>query len=72
MIPVRYHPLMALAVLEKATFFGVCLWLWQASRLQPVSGPFIGAMIDGALMLAFHRAAWCLTSRPQSAGGGSV
>ncbi len=69
--PVRYRPLMALAVLEKAAFLGVCLWLWQAGRLQPVSGPFIGAMIDGALMLAFI-AAWCLTSLPQSAGGSSV
>lgn len=65
--PVRYRPLMALAVLEKAAFFGACLWLWQAGRLQPVSGPFIGAMIDGALMLAFI-AAWWLPPRPQPAG----
>ncbi len=60
--PVRYRPLMLIAVLEKAAFFGACLWLWQAGRLNGVSGPFIGAMIDGLFMLAFI-AAWRLTPR---------
>ena len=60
--PVRYRPLMLVAVLEKAAFFGACLWLWQAGRLGGGSGPFIGAMIDGVLMLAFI-AAWWMTPR---------
>ncbi len=64
--PVRYRPLMLVAVLEKAGWVITCLWLWQAERLNPLSGPFIGAMIDGALMLAFI-AAWWLTPRQHPA-----
>lgn len=60
--PVRYRPLMLVAVLEKAAFFLPCLWLWQSGRMAPLSGPFIGAMVDGLLMLAFLLA-WRL-SRP--------
>ena len=60
--PIRYRPLMLIAVLEKAAFFGACLWLWQAGRLGSASGPFIGGLIDGGLMLAFA-AAWSLTPR---------
>lgn len=56
--PVRYRPLMLVAVLEKAAFFLACLWLWQSHRLAAASGPFIGAMIDGVLMLAFLFAWW--------------
>lgn len=61
--PARYRPLMLVAVLEKAAFLIPCLWLWQAGRLSAASGPFIGAMIDGLLMLAFLLA-WRLT-RPE-------
>lgn len=60
--PIRYRPLMPIAALEKAGWLGACLWLWQAGRLDGISGPFIGAMIDGPLMLAFI-AAWWLTPR---------
>lgn len=56
--PDRYRPLMLVAVLEKAAFFFPCLWLWQAQRLPAASGPFIGAMVDGVLMLAFLFAWW--------------
>ena len=58
--PARYRPLMLVAMLEKAAFFIPCLWLWQTQRLPAVSGPFIGAMVDGLLMLAFLLA-WRLT-----------
>ena len=60
--PIRYRPLMLVAVIEKAAFFGACLWLWQAGRLGSASGPFIGAMIDCVLMLAFI-AAWWITPK---------
>ena len=60
--PVRYRPLMPVAVLEKAAFFFACLWLWQSGRLGAGSGPFIGAMVDGALMVAFL-IAWRLTPK---------
>lgn len=60
--PVRYRPLMVIAVLEKAAWLGTCLWLWQVGRLGAQSGPFIGAMIDGTLMIAFL-AAWWMTPK---------
>jgi hypothetical protein len=63
--PVRYRPLMLVAVPEKAAFFAACLWLWQAGRLGAQSGPFIGAMIDGLLMLAFIAAWWLTPAQPK-------
>ena len=65
--PIRYRPLMLIAVLEKAAFFVPCLWLWQAGRLGGGSGPFIGAMIDGVLMLAFLAAWWMTPKAPPPA-----
>lgn len=62
--PVRYRPLMLVAVLEKAAFFLPCLWLWQTNRLAAASGPFIGAMVDGLLMLAFLLAWWLTRPEP--------
>lgn len=62
--PARYRPLMLVAVLEKAAFFLPCLWLWQTHRLSVASGPFIGAMIDGLLMVAFAFAWWRTPANP--------
>lgn len=59
--PVRYRPLMLVAILEKAAFFIACLALWAAGRIA-IGGPFIGAMIDGAWMLAFL-VAWARTAK---------
>lgn len=61
--PVRYRPLIGLAVLEKAAFFVPCLALFLAGRLA-ADGIFWGAMIDGLLMLLFA-VAWAKTrTRP--------
>jgi hypothetical protein len=62
--PLRYRPLMLVAVLEKATFFGACIALWSAGRLPGMSGPFLGAMIDGLLMLLFLLAWWVTPRAP--------
>ena len=61
--PARYRPVMLVAVLEKAAFFAACLWLWQDGRLGGNSGPFIGGMIDAALMFAFIAAWWVTPQR---------
>lgn len=55
--PVRYRPLMLVAIVEKAAFFLPSILLWQAGRLA-VGGPFYGALIDGVLMLLFALAWW--------------
>ncbi len=56
--PVRYRPLMLVAALEKAAFFLPSMLLWNAGRLAGGSGPFIGAIIDGMLLLLFVAAWW--------------
>jgi hypothetical protein len=50
---------MPVAVLEKAAFFAPSVALHIAGRLA-VSGPFIGAMIDGVWMVLFA-VAWRAT-----------
>ena len=50
--PVRLRWLMPIAVLEKAAFFLPSMALYAAGRIG-VSGPFIGALIDGFWMLMF-------------------
>lgn len=50
--PARFRILMPITMLEKAAFFLPCLALYATGRL-PVGGPFIGAMIDGVLMVLF-------------------
>lgn len=63
--PVRYRPLMLVAVFEKLGFFGPGLWLYANGRLT-VGGPFYGAMIDGLLALLFLLAWWL--ARPATVG----
>ncbi len=65
--PVRYRPLMLVAVLEKLAFFGPALWLNSSGRLAE-GGPFFGAMIDGVWALLFLLA-WALTRPKRDAGG---
>lgn len=67
--PMRYRPLMLVAVLEKAAFFVPTMLLWNAGRLPEGSGPFVGGLIDGALMLLFL-AAWWFTPKPALPRGG--
>jgi len=50
--PVRYRPLMAVAVFAKLTFFGACVALAWAGRLA-LGGPFYGSLGDGILMVLF-------------------
>ena len=50
--PARFRPLMAIAVLEKVSFFGPAMALYAQGRLA-VGGPFYGAIIDGVLMVLF-------------------
>lgn len=64
--PVRYRPLMLVAVLEKLAFFGPALWLYSSGRLVE-GGPFYGAMIDGVWALLFVLAWWL--ARPEEEGG---
>ncbi|GAA0473222.1 hypothetical protein GCM10009096_13150 [Parasphingorhabdus litoris] len=65
--PLRYRPLMLVAVLEKLAFFVPALWLYTNGRLAE-GGPFYGAMIDGLWAFAFLFS-WWLT-RPKEAGTG--
>jgi hypothetical protein len=54
--PVRFRPLMAVAVLAKAFFFATTLSLWLEGR---AAGPaMILASIDGLIGLAFAYAWW--------------
>jgi hypothetical protein len=57
--PAGLRWLMPVAVLEKAAFFAPSVALHIAGRLA-VSGPFIGAMIDGVWMVLFA-VAWRAT-----------
>jgi len=50
--PARFRPLMAIAVLEKVSFFGPAMALYAQGRLA-VGGPFYGAIVDGVLMVLF-------------------
>ncbi len=59
--PIRYRPLMPVAMLEKLTFFAAALALYADGRMG-LAGPFFGAMIDGALMILFA-VAWLKTPR---------
>ncbi|MEM8917919.1 MAG: hypothetical protein AAGE37_03585 [Pseudomonadota bacterium] len=66
MDPLRYRSLIPIAILEKASFFVPSLILWTQGRLV-MGGPFIGAMIDGLLMLLFVLAWWLMRSVGQEA-----
>jgi hypothetical protein len=59
--PVRYRPLILIAILEKLAFFlPVTLLYWQGRvAIGPV---FFGAMVDGLLMLLFALT-WFLSRR---------
>lgn len=60
--PVRYRSLMALSILEKASFFLPGLLLFNAGRLA--EGPlFYGSLIDGVLLIAFAVAWWSTRAR---------
>lgn len=50
--PVRYRPLMPVAVFAKFTFFATCIGLYMSGRMG-LSGPFYGSLIDGLLMVLF-------------------
>ena len=50
--PARFRPLMPITILEKLSFFATCIALYASGRMG-VSGPFIGGMIDGVLMVLF-------------------
>lgn len=65
--PVRYRPLMIIAVFEKLAFFAPSLALYFTGRLA-VSGPLVGALIDGVLMVLFA-AAWIASKAAREATG---
>ena len=50
--PVRFRPLIPIAVLEKLSFFMPVTLLYLQGRV-PMGPVFYGAMIDGLLMLLF-------------------
>jgi hypothetical protein len=50
--PVGLRGLIPICILEKLAFFGPGVALYAAGRLE-MSGPFVGALIDGVLMLFF-------------------
>jgi hypothetical protein len=50
--PVRLRVLIPICILEKLAFFGPSVVLYAMGRLH-MGGPFIGALIDGVLMLFF-------------------
>ena len=54
--PLRYRPLIPIAILEKAAFFFPTLLLWSQGRIA-AGTTLAGAIIDGMLMLLFI-AAW--------------
>jgi len=55
--PLRYRPLIGIAILEKLAFFVPGMWLHSAGRLAE-GGIYFGAMIDGVLALLFALAWW--------------
>ena len=61
--PQRWRALMPFTFLEKIAFFVPILCLWSDDRVQAPSGPFVGGMIDGLLLLLFI-IAWIVT-RPR-------
>lgn len=50
--PIRYRPMMPLAVFAKFTFFAACLLLWLVGRMG-LSNIFLGSLIDGVIMVMF-------------------
>lgn len=67
--PVRYRPLVPIAILEKLAFFLPVTWLYWQGRVA-MGAVFFGAMVDGLFMLLFALA-WFLgrpASRPGQAG----
>lgn len=58
--PARYRPLIAISVLEKASYFFACIILWCIGRLAP-GGPLYGSLIDGVWMVLFA-IAWLRTA----------
>jgi len=57
--PGRYRPLMLISVMEKASFFIACVWLWSSGRIE-ATGPLYGSLIDGIWMVLFA-IAWLRT-----------
>ena len=55
--PLKLRPLMPITFLEKLAFFVPSLALCFSGRL-PISGPLIGGMIDGVLLVLFVFAWW--------------
>ena len=68
--PARYRTLIAISIAEKAAFFVPCVWLWSIGRLA-ASGPLLGGLIDGVLMLLFA-AAWVKTRPDVSSSGDNI
>jgi len=58
--PVRYRPLMLVAMFAKFTFLVACLVLFLVGRLAP-GGTLYGSLADGVL-IAFFLAAYLRTS----------
>ncbi|QPF89921.1 hypothetical protein [Bradyrhizobium commune] len=50
--PIRFRPLVALSILEKFSFFSVCLVLFLTGRLAP-GAPLLGGAIDALWMVLF-------------------
>jgi hypothetical protein len=50
--PVRYRPLMLVAMFAKFTFLGACLVLFLLGRLAP-GGTLYGSLADGILIIFF-------------------
>ncbi|MFT5330526.1 MAG: hypothetical protein ACI9TB_002190 [Parasphingorhabdus sp.] len=60
--PVRYRPLIPIAVLEKLAFFLPVTILYLQGRVA-MGAVFFGGMVDGLLMLLFVLA-WFLSRKP--------
>ena len=64
--PARYRALIPIAILEKLSFFLPVAILYQQGRVA--MGPvFVGAMVDGLLMLLFALA-WLVSRRAGRSG----
>jgi hypothetical protein len=59
--PVRWSALMPVTFVEKASFFGACLWLYHTHQLA-IGGPFYGSLLDGVWLVLFV-IAWLRTPK---------
>ena len=64
--PVRFRPLIPIAILEKLSFFLPVTILFMQGRVA-MGGAFVGAMVDGILMVLFGLA-WWLSRNGDAAG----